>query len=64
MKREVSVADWEMFIEKPVIVMDMDLADAAPQAIHPFFQGRSRVYVEMAGIEARAYMRRGKCIEE
>jgi hypothetical protein len=57
MKREVPIADRKMFIKKPVIVMDVDLADAGPQAIHPFFQGCSRVYVEMTGIEASAYMR-------
>lgn len=56
MKREVTVPDREMFIKEPVIVMDMDLADAGPQAIYPFFQGCSRVYVEMAGIEAMTYM--------
>jgi hypothetical protein len=28
MKREVPVPDREMFIKEPVIVMDMDMADA------------------------------------
>ena len=30
MKREVPLTHREMFIKEPVIVMDMDLADAGP----------------------------------
>jgi len=57
MKREVPVPDREMFIKEPVIVMDVDLADAGPQAFDPLFERCSRVDVEMAGIEAGTYMR-------
>jgi hypothetical protein len=57
LEREVPLTDRQMFIKEPVIVMDMDLADARSQYIHPFFQGCGGEYIKMTGIEAKAYVR-------